>query len=162
MAWVRAAMVAALSFLSTALLAQDVTLTSPDGQVELSGTLLGFDGEFYRIETVYGELTVDGSGVRCEGPACPNLQDFVAEVSLSGSRMLTGEGEFKRMAGWIYVYDDISKPPLDQFSVNLDAVTATATNLPENAVVMPPAKADFYETLIDAFAERAAAGIADI
>ncbi len=84
------------------------------------------------------------------------------EVSLSGSRMLTGEGEFNRMAGWIYVYDDISKPPLDQFSVNLDAVTATATDLPENAVVMPPAKADFYETLIDAFAERAAAGIADI
>ncbi|WP_390911717.1 substrate-binding domain-containing protein [Pseudosulfitobacter sp. SM2401] len=65
--------------------AQDVTLTSPDGQVELSGTLLGFDGEFYRLETVYGELTVDGSGVNCEGPACPNLQDFVAELSISGS-----------------------------------------------------------------------------
>ncbi|WP_299139705.1 phosphate ABC transporter substrate-binding/OmpA family protein [uncultured Tateyamaria sp.] len=85
MAWVRAAIFAALSFWATALTAQDVTLTSPDGQVELSGTLLGFDGEFYRIETVYGELTVDGSGVLCDGPACPNLQDFVAEVSISGS-----------------------------------------------------------------------------
>lgn len=85
MAWARAAIFAALSFLGTALAAQDVTLTSPDGQVELSGTLLGFDGEFYRIETIYGELTVDGSGVLCDGPACPNLQDFVAEVSISGS-----------------------------------------------------------------------------
>lgn len=85
MAWARAAIFAALSFLGTALAAQDVTLTSPDGQVELSGTLLGFDGEFYRLETIYGELTVDGSGVLCEGPACPNLQDFVAEVSISGS-----------------------------------------------------------------------------
>ena len=85
MALVRAAIFAALSFLGTALVAQDVTLTSPDGAVELSGTLLGFDGEFYRIETIYGELTVDGSGVLCEGPACPNLQDFVAEVSISGS-----------------------------------------------------------------------------
>lgn len=84
------------------------------------------------------------------------------EVSLSGSRMLTGEGEFNRMAGWIYVYDDMSKPPLDQFSVNLDAVTATPKNLPENATALPPAKADFYNTLIGAFAERAAAGIADI
>jgi phosphate transport system substrate-binding protein len=65
--------------------AQDVTLASPDGQVEMSGTLLGFDGEFYRLDTVYGEMTVDGSGVLCEGPACPNLQDFVAEISLSGS-----------------------------------------------------------------------------
>ncbi len=65
--------------------AQDVTVKSPDGQVDLSGTLLGFDGEFYRFDTVYGEMTIDGSGVRCEGPACPNLQDFVAEISISGS-----------------------------------------------------------------------------
>lgn len=65
--------------------AQDVALTSRDGKVELSGTLLGFDGEFYRVETEYGELTVDGSGVLCAGPGCPNLQDFVAEVQLSGS-----------------------------------------------------------------------------
>ena len=44
--------------------AQDVTLTSRDGGVEISGDLLGFDGEFYRLETIYGELTVDGSRVR--------------------------------------------------------------------------------------------------
>jgi phosphate transport system substrate-binding protein len=65
------------------LAAQDVTLTSPDGSVEVSGTLLGFDGEFYRVDTVYGELTVDGSGVNCEGPACPDLQNYVAELSVS-------------------------------------------------------------------------------
>ena len=67
------------------LAAQDVTLTSPDGSVEVNGTLLGFDGDFYRIETVYGELTVDGSGVICSGPACPDLQNYVAELSVSGS-----------------------------------------------------------------------------
>ncbi|WP_299956025.1 phosphate ABC transporter substrate-binding/OmpA family protein [uncultured Roseobacter sp.] len=65
--------------------AQDVTLTSRDGRIELTGTLLGFDGEFYRIDTLYGELTVDGSGVLCDGPGCPNLQDYVAELSISGS-----------------------------------------------------------------------------
>ncbi|QUJ76225.1 substrate-binding domain-containing protein [Sulfitobacter albidus] len=65
--------------------AQDVTLTSRDTAVEISGTLLGFDGEFYRLQTEYGELTVDGSGVRCEGPGCPNLQDFVAEMQVSGA-----------------------------------------------------------------------------
>lgn len=67
------------------LFAQDVALTSRDGSIALSGTLLGFDGEFYRLDTIYGELTVDGSGVLCEGPGCPNLQDFVAELKLSGS-----------------------------------------------------------------------------
>ncbi len=66
-------------------LADDVTLRSRDGAIELSGTLLGFDGDFYRVETQYGELTVDGSGVSCEGPGCPSLIDFVAELSISGS-----------------------------------------------------------------------------
>lgn len=66
-------------------MAQDVTLTSRDGKVELNGTLLGFDGEFYRLSTDYGELTIDGSGVSCLGPGCPNLQDFVAEIQMSGS-----------------------------------------------------------------------------
>lgn len=65
--------------------AQDVTLTSRDGAVEISGNLLGFDGEFYRVDTIYGELTVDGSGVLCEGPGCPDLTNFVAEVRFSGA-----------------------------------------------------------------------------
>ena len=83
----RAAICAALLLFAGAgpALAQDVTLSSPDGAVEISGNLLGFDGEYYRVETKFGELTVDGSGVRCEGPGCPSLSDFVAEVTLSGS-----------------------------------------------------------------------------
>ena len=82
----RAAVLAALFLFSTiSAMAQDVTLTSRDGKVELSGMLLGFDGEFYRLSTDYGELTVDGSGVSCVGPGCPNLQDFVAEIEMSGA-----------------------------------------------------------------------------
>ena len=82
----RAAVLAALFFFSAlSAVAQDVTLSSRDGKVEISGILLGFDGEFYRLQTDYGELTVDGSGVSCAGPGCPNLQDFVAEVEMSGS-----------------------------------------------------------------------------
>ncbi len=65
--------------------AQDITLTSHDGKVEVVGNLLGFDGEFYRVDTQFGVLTVDGSGVTCDGPACPSLTDFVAEVTFSGS-----------------------------------------------------------------------------
>lgn len=53
--------------------AQDVTLISREGNISLSGTLQGYDGEFYRIDSDYGPLTVDGEGVICEGPACPDL-----------------------------------------------------------------------------------------
>jgi len=31
--------------------AQDVSLTSRDGSVSVSGDFLGFDGEFYRVDT---------------------------------------------------------------------------------------------------------------
>ena len=74
-----AAIWAALVLFSAAITASadDVLLTSRDGAIELSGTLLGFDGQFYRVETQYGELTVDGSGVLCEGPGCPSLTNFV-------------------------------------------------------------------------------------
>ena len=87
MAIIRAATLAALFFLAGVnfAVAQDVTLTSRDGNVEISGNLLGFDGEFYRVDTVYGELTVDGSGVLCDGPGCPDLEDFIARVTLSGA-----------------------------------------------------------------------------
>ncbi|MBO9452363.1 substrate-binding domain-containing protein [Tropicibacter sp. R16_0] len=87
MAWSRAAVFAALFLLVAplAVFAQDITLTSRDGKVEINGTLLGFDGEFYRVDTQFGELTVDGSGVTCDGPACPSLVDFVAKITLSGS-----------------------------------------------------------------------------
>ncbi|SEQ88136.1 substrate-binding domain-containing protein [Thalassovita taeanensis] len=87
MATVRAAVFAALFLLgfSVPVWAQDVTLISQDETVEISGTLLGFDGEYYRLDTIYGELTVDGSGVKCEGPGCPSLEDYVAELSISGA-----------------------------------------------------------------------------
>lgn len=92
MTWLRAAFCAAFFAVSagiTGVAAQDITLRSPDGAVEISGTLLGFDGEFYRVDTKFGELTVDGSGVTCDGPACPNLAAFVAEVVFSGASSMS-------------------------------------------------------------------------
>lgn len=87
MAILRAALFAALSLFMVVdrAEAQDVTLSSRDGAVEISGNLLGFDGEFYRLDTVYGELTVDGSGVNCEGPGCPSLESYIARITFSGA-----------------------------------------------------------------------------
>ncbi|MDF1855002.1 phosphate ABC transporter substrate-binding/OmpA family protein [Pseudooceanicola sp.] len=67
------------------LAAQDVTLTSRDGSIEIAGNILGYDGQFYRVDTIYGELTIDGSGVNCDGPGCPDLESFVAELEISGA-----------------------------------------------------------------------------
>lgn len=86
----RRSFLAAIILCLTALAAsgQDVRLTSRDGTIQIDGTLLSFDGEFYRVETIYGPLTLDGEGVLCEGPGCPNLNAFVAEVRMSGTRRM--------------------------------------------------------------------------
>ncbi|WP_375551072.1 phosphate ABC transporter substrate-binding/OmpA family protein [Rhodophyticola porphyridii] len=89
-AWLRAAFGAAffgITGLSPAV-AQDVTLRSLDGSIELDGSLIGFDGEFYRVDTIYGPLTVNAEGVSCAGPGCPDLESFVAEARFAGASVI--------------------------------------------------------------------------
>lgn len=62
--------------------AQDVTLTAREGDLSISGTLQGYDGEFYRIASPYGALTIDAAGVICDGPACPDLTAPKATVRI--------------------------------------------------------------------------------
>jgi phosphate transport system substrate-binding protein len=64
--------------------AQDVTLTSRDGALSIPGLLQGYDGEFFRLQSPYGLLTIDASGVICDGPACPNLTAPKATIRIVG------------------------------------------------------------------------------
>ena len=80
----RAAIFAAFVFPMGAA-AQDVTLTSRDGALSIAGTLTGYDGEFFRISSTYGPLTIDGQGVICDGPACPELTAPKAVITITGA-----------------------------------------------------------------------------
>jgi phosphate transport system substrate-binding protein len=82
-AWCAA--IAAALLMTTGAVAQDVTLTAREGGIRLDGALQGFDGEFYRIETSYGVLTVDAEGVICEGPGCPDLTAPLAIIRFVGA-----------------------------------------------------------------------------
>jgi phosphate transport system substrate-binding protein len=73
------------AFVCESAAAQDVTLVAREGGIVLTGTLQGYDGEFYRIDTSYGLLTVDGQGVICEGPACPELVAPKAVIRVVGA-----------------------------------------------------------------------------
>lgn len=90
--WHRAATLAALFLLAMVswVGAQDVTLTSRDGLITLQGSLQSYDGELFRVETKYGLLTLDGHGVRCVGPGCPDLTDYVAEVGIAAPLTTAG------------------------------------------------------------------------
>lgn len=108
-----AAIFAALLFAHTAR-AQDVTLTARDGGLALNGQLISFDGAFYRIETVYGGLTVDAEAVICDGPACPDLTAPLVAMDVVGpagpaSRLLPNLfASFAAARGLIYVPGDVA------------------------------------------------------
>ncbi|MEZ5766500.1 MAG: phosphate ABC transporter substrate-binding/OmpA family protein [Paracoccaceae bacterium] len=90
----RAAIFAAL-FVSSAgqttqAAAQQVTLASPDGAIALAGTLLGYDGDFYRIDTTFGVLTLDAARVDCTGAACPVPGPQVSRFTLAGAGEMAG------------------------------------------------------------------------
>ncbi|MEM1066431.1 MAG: phosphate ABC transporter substrate-binding/OmpA family protein [Pseudomonadota bacterium] len=70
---------------SSPIKAEPATLTSQTGGLVLEGEILGFDGEIYRIDTVYGVLTVDGAGVACAGEGCPEPEDYVSDFMISGA-----------------------------------------------------------------------------
>lgn len=68
-----AAVIAALFFIALPARAQDVTLRAHAGNLNVSGTLLSYDGQVYRVDTAYGTLVVDALAVDCAGPGCPEL-----------------------------------------------------------------------------------------
>ncbi|MCB1367656.1 MAG: substrate-binding domain-containing protein [Rhodobacteraceae bacterium] len=110
--------------------AQDITLRSADGTVEVSGTLLDYDGEFFRIDTRFGEMTLNALGLSCIGLACPDPGQFAADITLSGndtaisgllpglieafgfSRGMTTLRQDHGRAGWTYFISDAARVPL--------------------------------------------------
>lgn len=83
-----AASLAAVVLAAPAAQAQDVLLQSRDGGISVSGTLLSYDGEFYRIQSEFGDLTLDAQALECDGPGCPDLLGFVPEIIVGGSRTI--------------------------------------------------------------------------
>jgi len=86
-----AVLATALAIVAPDATAQQVTVTARDGSISLSGEMLGFDGEYFRLQTVHGELTLRLSDVVCDGAACPDPADYVPLLSMSGGDRMAGE-----------------------------------------------------------------------
>ncbi len=75
------------------------------------------------------------------------------EVSLSGSTLLTGEGEFNTLSGWVYFIPNGEQVAQDEQDIIIKAVTAP---VPDDAIgVIVPGKPVFYEAMLDGFASSA-------
>ena len=86
----RGAAVLVALFLTVPAAAQDITLVARNGGLALSGQLIAYDGEYYRISSAYGPLTIDAQGVICEGPACPDLMAPQVRMRIIGDTALAG------------------------------------------------------------------------
>ncbi|MEM8803461.1 MAG: hypothetical protein AAGF55_13085, partial [Pseudomonadota bacterium] len=73
-----------LALMPASLAAGPVTLTTLDGSLTLEGELLDYDGEFFRVATAFGEITMDGGNVRCSGEGCPDPDKLVARARIGG------------------------------------------------------------------------------
>ncbi|PRY91924.1 phosphate ABC transporter substrate-binding protein (PhoT family) [Hasllibacter halocynthiae] len=66
-------------------LAEEVTLRSADGTVDLTGEFVEFSENAYVIRTALGELRLSAERVRCEGAACPSFDTGRAGIVFAGS-----------------------------------------------------------------------------
>ncbi|MEO9514865.1 MAG: phosphate ABC transporter substrate-binding/OmpA family protein [Paracoccaceae bacterium] len=68
--------------------AQEVTLTSSNGETVINGTFLSFEDDTYTIRTGLGDLRVPSKGMTCTGSGCVEVVDSIypdASFSIAGS-----------------------------------------------------------------------------
>lgn len=71
--------------------AQDVTLKSTDGTINVTGEFIDLRDDTYIIRTALGDLRISASSMVCEGAACPTFEEAVADVTIVGSEAI-GQG----------------------------------------------------------------------
>lgn len=80
-----AAVLAAYCVCAVSAWAQDVTFSSSDDAVALSGRYVGFDGSNITLATQNGLVSFRADGMDCEGETCPSFEPFVPELRLIGA-----------------------------------------------------------------------------
>ncbi len=77
--------IAAAAAIPTNVMADEVTLKSADGTVNLTGEFLAFEDNSYMVRTPLGDLRIAASRVTCTGDACPVFEVAGADVEIVGS-----------------------------------------------------------------------------
>ncbi|AJE47339.1 hypothetical protein [Celeribacter indicus] len=84
----------------------------------------------------------------------------VTEMSLEGATVLGAEGEFNELDGWVYIYGPTeTTEPVERLRIQLSAEEAYV-EVPSNMTVVAPARAEFYNALVTAFAAKTVSEVA--
>lgn len=65
--------------------AQDVTFTSVDDAVKVTGQYVSYDGENATVATSDGLVTFRADGMTCDGAECPDLANYLPSVRMIGA-----------------------------------------------------------------------------
>lgn len=65
--------------------AQQISLRSTDGTIDLVGDFVEYANDTYIIRTSLGDLRIAASSVICEGDACPVFDNVTADVAVAGA-----------------------------------------------------------------------------
>ena len=68
--------------------AGEVTLSSADGTVNMTGDFVDFQDNAYIIATALGELRVSASRVSCSGDSCPSFSTVETDITIAGSDVI--------------------------------------------------------------------------
>lgn len=68
--------------------AEPITISTESNGITVSGELLSFDGRFLQLETEAGVVTMKAEGVTCTGESCPDFENFVPRIRISGAARL--------------------------------------------------------------------------
>ena len=77
-----------------------VELLTSDGQVMIAGDLVEQDGDFFRVLTKDGPVTVDAGALRCVGVGCPSAEAMLVTSSIAGPPDLLTELVAPLMSGF--------------------------------------------------------------
>jgi phosphate transport system substrate-binding protein len=115
-----AALFSGVALVPLAAVAEEVSLKSSDGTVNMVGEFVEFVDNTYVIRTALGELRVSAANVRCEGAACPTFETATADLTFAGSDTV-GLGVMPLL--------------LSGFAANLDAeITVSETGVPNQSL----------------------------
>ncbi len=106
-----AALLAAMPAIATA---EQVTISSPDRSISITGELVSFDDSVYVMQTELGELRLSRDTTICDGAACPaaagNLEMVVSVSETDKTELLqalvNGFATKQNLVGWSFPDDN--------------------------------------------------------
>ena len=151
---------ACLALAATAASAEDLMISDVDVHVELSDIENANALDFWPEIGPDLDATITALAAPMMAETGYEIDVRVSEIAISDSAVLTGDGEFNQLGGWVYIREPGNPVPVKDAQIMLDASTGALGGNSE--VILVPGRPDFYNALINVFALRTIEEVNDL